>query len=559
MLSLFSYLILFLILALFFPSAITAVSSPESLIELEAGNGTISKDEAIIFKALLVVQPQSLPVRYLEASLSASLSNEKCFTERLRDAQEVIQANPALYQTYAKILRARPVTEFSYQSPGGYFWLHYDTTGANAVPLADTNGNFIPDHVERAAQISDSVWHYQVIDLGYLPPPSDGTLGGGADQYDIYFQLIGAYGYTSPEIPGPNPWNDYSSHIVVHRNFAGFPPNDDPEGDVIGALKVTIAHEFFHAAQFAYDVGAEAYFMEESSTWMEDMAFPEVNDNYNYLPYFFNVPQQGLLEGGNHQYAAFIWPKFLQERYGVEIMRNFWTECRYNSAVGAWSYVLDTLQTSLGEEFARFAYWNYHTGERDYGKSYQSASDYPLIHIMRYSETIPDSNEVSVEPPEPLGTNYIVFNNYSGYHGAVTISFSGLISASWSLSYVIDYGSSQYVDSLHPNIENGVGRIEIPHFESVLKVVIIPGVTSSYGTSFNYTYHIYYHLPGDADGNDLVNISDVTYAVNYIFGQGPEPNPPEAMDADCNGMENVTDVIYIISYIFSGGPAPCRL
>ena len=105
---------------------------------------------------------------------------------------------------------------------------------------------------------------------------------------------VGVYGYTQAELPGPNAWNDYSSHIVVHCNFVGFPPNQDPTGNAFGALKVTIAHEFYHAIQFAYDVGEDIYFMEESSTWMEDMVCPEVNDNYNYLPYFYTVPQVGL-------------------------------------------------------------------------------------------------------------------------------------------------------------------------------------------------------------------------------------------------------------------------
>jgi hypothetical protein len=530
------------------------LASSESLIDQDAQSGSISRDEAIILKAIAIVQPQSLPVRYR----SAQLTIEKCATENLRDALEVIQANPALYKSYAEILRSRPPAEFSIDSPQGFFRLHYDTSGTNAVRSGDENSNLVPDYIERAAQIADSVWLYEVLNLGYLCPPSDGTQGGGAGLYDIYFQLMGPYGYTSPETPGPNPWNDYTSHIVVHSTFAGFPPNEDPEGDVIGALKVTIAHEFFHAVQFAYNVGAASYFMEQSSTWMEDMAYPEVNDNYSYLPYFFSAPQTGLQSGGNHAYAAFVWPKFLQENLGVGIIRDMWWECRFNSVVGAWSYVLDTLGTTLDAQFARFVIWNYHTGDRNNGKSYQSASDYPQIHIMRYSETIPDSNEVSSEPPEPLASNYIVINNYSGYRGVLTVSFAGLVAATWSLSYVIDYGSSVYVDSLHHTLENGIGKIYIPRLEDVLRVIIIPGVASSYGTNFNYTYHAYLRPSGDADGNEIVNISDATYGVNYIFGSGPAPDPPQAMDADCNGYENISDVIYVISYIFGGGPAPCR-
>jgi hypothetical protein len=62
---------------------------------------------------------------------------------------------------------------------------------------------------------------------------------------------------------------------------------------------------------------------------------------------------------------------------------------------------------------------------------------------------------------------------------------------------------------------------------------------------------------GDADGNQIVNISDAVYLITYIFSGGPAPDPLEAGDADCNGIVNISDAVYLISYIFAGGPAPC--
>lgn len=66
------------------------------------------------------------------------------------------------------------------------------------------------------------------------------------------------------------------------------------------------------------------------------------------------------------------------------------------------------------------------------------------------------------------------------------------------------------------------------------------------------------YLPGDADGNGIVNISDVVFLVDYIFGGGPAPDPVEAGDADCNGIVNISDAVYLVEYIFGGGPAPCE-
>jgi hypothetical protein len=65
------------------------------------------------------------------------------------------------------------------------------------------------------------------------------------------------------------------------------------------------------------------------------------------------------------------------------------------------------------------------------------------------------------------------------------------------------------------------------------------------------------YLCGDADGSDEVDIDDVVYLIQYIFAQGPSPEPLESGDADCSGEVDIDDVVYLITYIFSSGPAPC--
>lgn len=65
-------------------------------------------------------------------------------------------------------------------------------------------------------------------------------------------------------------------------------------------------------------------------------------------------------------------------------------------------------------------------------------------------------------------------------------------------------------------------------------------------------------LCGDADGSNLITISDAVYLINYIFSGGPAPVPLMSGDADCNGTITVSDVVFIINYIFGGGPAPCE-
>jgi hypothetical protein len=65
------------------------------------------------------------------------------------------------------------------------------------------------------------------------------------------------------------------------------------------------------------------------------------------------------------------------------------------------------------------------------------------------------------------------------------------------------------------------------------------------------------YIPGDANGDDMVNVGDVVYLVDYLYRDGPAPAPLAAGDVDCDGMINVGDVVYLVNYLYKGGPAPC--
>ena len=63
----------------------------------------------------------------------------------------------------------------------------------------------------------------------------------------------------------------------------------------------------------------------------------------------------------------------------------------------------------------------------------------------------------------------------------------------------------------------------------------------------------------NGDVGNSVNIVDLTYLVNYIFGGGPAPLCVD--EANVNGSSgatpvNVVDLSYLATYLFSGGPAP---
>jgi hypothetical protein len=70
-------------------------------------------------------------------------------------------------------------------------------------------------------------------------------------------------------------------------------------------------------------------------------------------------------------------------------------------------------------------------------------------------------------------------------------------------------------------------------------------------------HNIAVFLPGDVDGNGILNVSDAIYLIGYVFGGGPEPQPVLAAgDADGNCAANVADAVYLIDHIFGNGAAP---
>ncbi len=62
---------------------------------------------------------------------------------------------------------------------------------------------------------------------------------------------------------------------------------------------------------------------------------------------------------------------------------------------------------------------------------------------------------------------------------------------------------------------------------------------------------------GDVNGQPGINVADLAYLVDYLFGEGPAPDPLGSGNVDCLGDTNVGDVTYLVDYLFFGGPAPC--
>ncbi len=62
---------------------------------------------------------------------------------------------------------------------------------------------------------------------------------------------------------------------------------------------------------------------------------------------------------------------------------------------------------------------------------------------------------------------------------------------------------------------------------------------------------------GDCNADGSVNVSDAVGIINFIFIEGPAPDPMESGEVNCDGNVNVSDAVYLINYVFISGPEPC--
>ncbi|MCP4566979.1 MAG: hypothetical protein GY841_05300 [FCB group bacterium] len=83
--------------------------------------------------------------------------------------------------------------------------------------------------------------------------------------------------------------------------------------------------------------------------------------------------------------------------------------------------------------------------------------------------------------------------------------------------------------------------------------------SDNYGTSSGFWQDIIVgdccDLPGDANGDEAVNIGDPVYLINYIFKDGPAPFCDQEGDANYDCAINIGDPVYLINHIFKDGPA----
>jgi hypothetical protein len=268
-------------------------------------------------------------------------------------------------------LRAGGQTHLSAQ---GRFEIEYWVTGVDSVPDTDTSpANGIPDYVEWVAGDLEQSWTTEVDGLGFDAPATGGL------PYQVQLRAIGSYGYTELDSMAPG-----GTRIVLRNNYEGVPPNDDPDGPERGAMRVTAAHEFRHACQYATSAWSEpGLWVELDATWMEDEVYDDVNDYYRFLETQSPIsdPPLPLDNGGSGSYAECVLQHWMAQNLGVGIILEFWERRRTNpgeEVLASYDAVLAGHGLTFLDNFVEFATYNLQTGSRARaGFGYDEASGYP--------------------------------------------------------------------------------------------------------------------------------------------------------------------------------------
>ncbi len=244
--------------------------------------------------------------------------------------RDLFVARPGLDRddrTDAGQILARPTNGFSDPYGDGYLVPSTRTCSKHVCLHRTRIGSDAPPNdawARTTLQMLERTWQHHIGKLGYRPPPSDGNRGGSS-KFDVYLKELGSqgvYGYCAPERTVAGKSRQASSFCVLDDDFSRsqFP------GAPIDNLRVTAAHEFFHAIQFGYDFREDPWFLESTATWMEERFADQVNDNRQYLR-FGQVARptesldvfepSGFVHYGN-------WPfwEFLSERFGTKIIRD---------------------------------------------------------------------------------------------------------------------------------------------------------------------------------------------------------------------------------------------
>jgi hypothetical protein len=429
-------------------------TSPEERINLALARGLIDEKTKIRNYLYLLFDRERLEFPYALRG-NKPIKSGTAMMEEINAYITGSGADESLVSEVKRYLeRAVPDLDKSYTSQGGFFNIHYTISGSNAVSQVDENRNGVPDYIESVGSAFDYSRSVTCSSRGFRFPVTD----NGSEIIDIYvYDLKGKYGVTNSKKVYKN--KKYGKRVATcyisidnsYDQSKGFKENRDD------CMKVTAAHEFFHAVQYAYNIDADSWWKEATATWNEDEVYNSVNDYYQYVEKIFSSPYKSL---ENFSYAGVVFVKYLSENLGG-----------YGLVKRIWEYQAVTYDKSLSaiDRAIRETYPN-----NDIGTIYNefTASNFNPSQYYRegsaWNISAAVQNTYSSYPVgaqygslDHLAANYQLFKPLSGKTGTVRITADGEEGVRWGFKLQKRKLGDNNCEVTYANLSEGESRVLI--------------------------------------------------------------------------------------------------
>jgi len=170
-----------------------------------------------------------------------------------------------------------------------------------------------------------------------------------------------------------------------------------------------------------------------------------------------------------------------------------------------------------------------------------SSADDATIHYARWY-----SNDYGADPHNDVMKVYISDNGGSAWTLVETIGPSEQAAGGW---YEHSFDVTEFVTP------TATMKLRFEASDLNDGSVIEAAVDDVYVTVYECTSY----MCGDATQDDLVNLLDITFLINFKYKDGPPPAVMQAGDVNSDTSVDLLDIIYLIRYKYKGGPDPACL
>ncbi len=373
------------LLFMFCKNAHTPKQQPSSieLINRDLVAEEIDYETALLYKAYATFYHPDLPKKYRSDIITKSASmifkeiriNMDSFSEETQKKLEPFFLNPLdpnsiQHMDTGKHKPIKFIAE-AYANPPDIAGLQHYVTEDGKVKIWYKPYQKAVARSVRDAFYDGNIYEEESILMGTSPMPDNGEIGDD-NKFDIFFKAMSSEG-----LCWFGPITNRKCYAWIHIN----------EGLIGDKLKDATAHEFFHAHQYAIDCLEDDWWQEATATWVQHYVFPLIDTEWEWLnTYFkkFGMCDSITTEDGKHEYATYVFPFYLAQKYGDQMIGNIWQACTgaptdAEKAIDA--HIPDKLKGALKD----FSLWLFNEAPfkffDDMGRSFPVTPDYEEIGL----------------------------------------------------------------------------------------------------------------------------------------------------------------------------------